>query len=291
MYDVVIVGAGPAGSTCARICSGKGLKTVLLDKEYFPRHKPCAGAVSVRALSLLDFVLPDAVIEKECYGVRIEFEDRSVEIRKDELIAVLVNRDDFDRVLAEKAAEKGALFLQGQKVIDVVETNHSVIVSTETKTYEARYLIGADGVHSRVAGLVRPPFKKDELALAAVCQVPAIDEEVDARLDKTIILRFGIAPTGYGWLFPHRGNYSVGAAGVASEFVEPRKTLAAYARSLQVEIDKVRGHFIPLGGIPRRIAANRILLAGDAAGFADPLQRRRDCTRHPVGPMRGACRP
>ena len=225
----------------------------------------------MQALSLLDFVLPDAVIEKKCYGVRIEYDDRSVEVQKDELIAALVNRDDFDRVLAEKAAENGALFLQGERVTDVVETNHSVIVTTETKAYQARYLIGADGVHSRVANLVRPPFKKDELALAAVSQVPALDEEVDTRLNKTIFLRFGIAPTGYGWLFPHRGNYSVGAAGIASEFVEPRQTLTAYARSLQVEVDRVRGYFIPIGGIPRRIAANRILLAGDAAGFADPL--------------------
>jgi flavin-dependent dehydrogenase len=63
----------------------------------------------------------------------------------------------------------------------------------------------------------------------------------------------------------------MGIAGLASEFSEPRKMLSQYGRSLHVKLEAIRGHFIPLGGIKRRIAANRILLAGDAAGFADPF--------------------
>ena len=158
MYDVIVVGAGPAGATCARICAREGLKTLLLDKETFPRQKPCAGAVSAQALSLLDFPLPDDVIEKECFGVQIRYHDRSIVVRKKERIAVLVSRDRFDRVLADKAVESGVQFLMGEKVVDDIETGDAVSVSTDKGRYEARFLIGADGIHSRVARSVRPPF-------------------------------------------------------------------------------------------------------------------------------------
>ncbi|HAR45089.1 MAG TPA: geranylgeranyl reductase, partial [Nitrospiraceae bacterium] len=71
MYDVIVAGAGPAGSTCARLCAKQGLRTLLLDKDRFPRSKTCAGAVSEQALMYLDFPLPHWVIERECFGARL----------------------------------------------------------------------------------------------------------------------------------------------------------------------------------------------------------------------------
>ena len=271
MYDVIVVGAGPAGATCARICARAGLNTLILDKDVFPRQKPCAGAVSAQALSLLGFPLSDDVIEKECFGVQIRYHNRSVVVRKKERIAVLVSRDRFDRFLADKAVESGARFLTGEKAVDVAETGDAVSLSTDKARYESRFIVGADGIHSRVARSVRPPFRKDEMVIASVCNTRAEDVVIDKRLHDTIAIDFGLAPLGYGWLFPHRGYFSMGIAGLASEFSEPRKTLSEYGRTLQVDLEAVRGHFIPLGGIKRRIAANRILLAGDAAGFADPF--------------------
>jgi geranylgeranyl reductase family protein len=268
-YDVIVVGAGPAGATSARACARGGLKTLLLDKDAFPRQKPCAGAVSARALALLDFPLSDDVIERECFGARIGCENRSVVVRKHERIAVLVSRDRFDRFLTDKAIESGARFLTGERVVAVTETVDAVTVSTDKNQYAARFVIGADGIHSAVARSVRPPFRKDELALAVVCNSPADDGLIDERQRDIITLDFGLAPLGYGWLFPHRGYFSAGIAGRASEFSGPREKLSEYGRSLQVKLDSIRGHFIPLGGIKRKIAADRTLLAGDAAGFAD----------------------
>src|SRR3990172_813303 len=110
MFDVIIAGAGPAGSTCARECAREGLKTLLLDKDSFPRSKPCGGAVSRRALSLLDFTLPDHIIEKECYGARVHYDGRSIEAHSNDRIAVLVSRERFDTFLADKAVESSARF-------------------------------------------------------------------------------------------------------------------------------------------------------------------------------------
>ena len=69
MFDLVVVGAGPAGSTAARIAAGMGLKVLILEKEKFPRYKPCGGALSERATSWLDLRLPEAVCEKAITGL------------------------------------------------------------------------------------------------------------------------------------------------------------------------------------------------------------------------------
>ncbi|HEX9021989.1 MAG TPA: geranylgeranyl reductase family protein [Nitrospirota bacterium] len=271
MYDVIVTGAGPSGSTCARLCAQQGLKTLLLDQDAFPRSKPCAGAVSVRALSHLDFPLPETIIEKECLAVRVHRNGRSVTARQNTRFAVVVSRKNFDSVLAEKAVESGAVFQASEQVVAVHDRDTHVEVSTKRAVHEARFLVGADGVYSRVARTLRPPLEKSELALALVSQVPADDQEIDGRLDQTLDLYFGIAPLGYGWLFPHRGHFSAGIAGRASEFSRPKEALREFSQELNIESTDIRGHFIPLGGIERPVARGRVLLTGDAAGFADPF--------------------
>lgn len=271
MYDVIIAGAGPAGSTCARSCAQQGLRTLLLDSADFPRSKPCGGAVSTQALSFLDFTIPEQIIEKECFGARVQCNGRSVFVRKEQRIAVLVRRDIFDSLLADKAIEAGARFLPGEEVTDVRQTHNVVEVLTGRATHQTRFLIGADGVHSRVAFALRPPFRKDETALALVSNVPAAPETMDQHPDTILDLCFGIAPLGYGWLFPHQGFCSLGIAGCADKLADPQKVLSDFAHACGMDIADVRGSFIPLGGSKRIVASRRILLAGDAAGFADPL--------------------
>ncbi len=271
MHDVIIAGAGPAGSTCARECARQGLKTLLLDKDLFPRSKPCGGAVSRRALSLLDFTLPEHIIEKECYGARVHYGGRTIEVRSKYRIAVLVSRERFDAFLADKAVESKARFVPGEKVVAVQEAGDGVTVVSEKATYQSRFLVGADGIHSRVALALRRPLGKPEMALALVSHVSADDDVMERRQNKTLDLHFGIAPHGYGWLFPHRGYYSLGMMGLASMIEDPKKVLSDFAHALGLDLSAVQGHYIPLGGIKRKVASNRILLVGDAAGFADPF--------------------
>jgi geranylgeranyl reductase family protein len=271
MYDVIIAGAGPAGSTCARECAREGLTTLLLDKDPFPRSKPCGGAVSQHALSLLDFTLPEHIIENECYGVRVHYGDRSIEVRSKYRYAVLVSREHFDAFLAEKAVESNAQFVPGEKVVAVQEAGDGVTVVSEKATYQSRFLIGADGIHSLVAPTLRRPLGKSEMILALVSHIPADDDSIDRRQHRTLDMHFGIAPRGYGWLFPHRGYYSLGMMGLASMIEDPKKVLSDFAHALGMELPSVQGHFIPIGGIKRKVASKRILLVGDAAGFADPF--------------------
>jgi geranylgeranyl reductase family protein len=271
MYDVIIVGAGPGGSTCARLCAQQGLRTLLLDKEAFPRPKPCAGAVSEQALSYLDFPLAPELIERECFGARIHFAGRTVDVLKEHRMAVLVSREKFDHYLAEKAAEAGALFRQGERVVNVSARKDRVEVATEQSVYEGRYVVGADGANSVVARTVRPFFSRDEIAAALVSAVPASNEEIDVRLGGSLEMRFGVAPLGYGWVFPHDGYYSLGIMGEADRFPAPQKAFSEFSRSVGLTAEKAQGHTIPLGGIPRDVTGRRTLLVGDAAGFGDPF--------------------
>ena len=270
-YDVIIAGAGPAGSTCAHICAKAGLRTLLLERDTFPRPKPCGGALSERALSHLGLSLPPGLIERECFGVRVHYGKYTVEVRKDLRIAVMVSREKFDHYLAQQAVDAGTILHEGEPVQEITSHRDRVEVRTDNGRYEARCLVGADGANSVVGRMVRPMFGRDEIAAALVGMCPSDDREIDARLDGLLDLYFGVTPLGYGWVFPHKGYYTVGVMGQALEFDAPLKVFSEFTASRGMAVARPYGHTIPWGGFPRSVVSKRVLLAGDAAGFADPF--------------------
>ncbi len=270
-YDVIIAGAGPAGSTCARMCAKAGLRTLLLERETFPRSKPCGGALSERALSHLGLSLPADLIERECFGVRVHYGKHTVEVRKDLRIAVMVDRKKFDQYLAQQAVDAGAILHEGEPAQVITSHRDRVEVRTDSGLYEARCLVGADGANSVVGRTVRPMFGRDEISAALVGRSPADDREIDARLGGMLDMYFGVAPMGYGWVFPHKGYYTMGVLGQASEFNSPLKVFNEFTAARGMGVDRPHGHTVPWGGFPRTVVGKRVLLAGDAAGFADPF--------------------
>lgn len=89
---------------------------MLLEKEKFPRYKPCGGGVSEHAISYLDFELPPEIIEWEVTGAKVTFKDQSVEVNKDHRISILVSRDKFDDLLLKKAKETGIEIHAGERL-------------------------------------------------------------------------------------------------------------------------------------------------------------------------------
>ena len=270
-YDVIIAGAGPAGSTCACACAKAGLRVLLLEGSTFPRPKPCGGILSERALSHLGFSLPSDLIERECFGVRVHYGKHTIEVRKEYRIAVMVNREMFDHFLARQAVLAGAVLHEGEPVRKVVVHRDRVEATTDVGQYEARCLVGADGANSVVGRMVRPMFGRDEIAAALVGMFPMDDREIDARLEGLLDLYFGVAPRGYGWVFPHKGYCAVGVLGQAAEFDAPQKAFSDFAASRGMAVARPQGHTIPWGRSTRTVKGRRIILAGDAAGFADPF--------------------
>src|SRR3990170_4724633 len=109
-HDAIVIGAGPAGSTAARLLAREGASVLLMDKHRFPRDKPCGGGVTLRAASVQDIDL-SPVIERTIYGARFSLRlGQSFDRRYREPLTYMTQRRRLDQLLAERAAESGADF-------------------------------------------------------------------------------------------------------------------------------------------------------------------------------------
>ncbi len=280
-YDVIVVGAGPGGSTAARFCAQAGLKTLLIEKEKLPRYKPCGGCLSLKTVHLLGFDL-SPVLENTIYGVNFTYclKDH-FSIRSEEPIAFLVMRDRFDHFLVRKALEKGAEILEGKRVTRVEETNHGVEVElARGGRLCCEYLIGADGSESIVAkSLSLLPSKSNSNGMGMESEIPFQSGERFPKEDlHHIHLDFGQIPNGYGWVFPKREGFSIGVGGM---FVEGGKIkIDQYFKNFlkglkyieEGKTGKVLGHPLPsFYDEGQRVSQGRRLLVGDAGHLMDPL--------------------
>ncbi|AKB31268.1 Geranylgeranyl diphosphate reductase [Methanosarcina siciliae C2J] len=270
MYDVIIIGGGPSGASAGRRAGKLGLNTLLLEKEEFPRYKPCGGGLSKHAISYLDFELPQDIIEWEVTGAKVFFKNQLIEAHKDYCLSVIVSRCMFDNLLLEKAKETGIEVHTGEKVLHCREMPEYVEIETNRGTYRAKFAIVAEGAHGIIKTCVRPVDTKEEYGICVVTEIPADEKEIEERLGKAIELHFGVADGGYGWVFPHRTYYSVGIGGVVKALPHPREAMLEFLKFTGFsENCKLHGHKIPWGGLKRRVAGSRVLLSGDAAGFVD----------------------
>ncbi len=280
--DVIVVGAGPGGSTAARFCARSGLKTLLIEKERFPRYKACGGCLSLKAAHLFDFDLTP-VIENTIYGAKFSYRlNDSFFIESKEPIAFMVMRDRFDQFLLEKACEEGARLLMGEKVTGIGEREDGVEVELISgEKVRAHYLIGADGAGSVVAKhLSLPADGRDGNGIAIQSEIPFDSSiPIPERERQFVHLDFGGITNGYGWVFPKREWLSIGIGGMFRETkrMNLRKHLDRFLKNLIYlhgrEPEIVKGHPLPsFYDEHQRVSRGRILLVGDAGHLMDPLQ-------------------
>ena len=269
MYDLIVVGAGPAGSAAAREAALQGLDTLILEKETFPRYKPCGGALSSKAASLLDFDLPSDICERTITGARVHFRDQVLERHKGYNLTTLISRCSFDHLLLQKAKEAGA-GIKTQKVQDFQEKEDHVSVKTKDGIYRCKSLVISTGCQDGLKNRIQGPDRKERMGVCLVAEIEEDEQKIEERLAGTLDIYFGVADGGYGWIFPHRGYYSVGIGGLSSHLRHPRQAMLQFLKKNGFsEGQRLHGHLIPQGGNRMRTALGRVLLAGDAAGFVD----------------------
>jgi len=273
-YDVIVVGAGPGGSTAAYELARRGTKVALFEQKELPRYKPCGGCLSLKVDHILE---PDfhPLAEKTVYGATFTFEGLDeFRLRSKRPVAYMVMRDRFDHFLTEKARGARADVHPGERVIDAAETPQGVRVKTAKAEYTAQFLVGADGANGVVARCVGLTPRR----AVAVC----VEAEVTTGLQAPAMpgdevrIEFGSIPFGYGWVFPKGDHLSIGVGGLRDKIGNPRKFYDEFLvdQGLMDAItdEKRKGYIIPVfAGGHEPIASARTLLIGDAAALVDPF--------------------
>jgi geranylgeranyl reductase family protein len=240
---------------------------LLLDRQRFPRDKPCGGGVTVRAARRLPFAL-DAVVEDVVERVELRLGSRAHERVSAKALVLMTQRRRLDAFLAEAAVRAGAEFRDGVRVSQVAVDAGGVAVDG----VRADALIGADGANGVVArslGLCPDPI----YGVALEGNLP-LAETTPEHYRGRIVFDLGTVRGGYGWVFAKYDHVNLGVGGRSSEGPRLRAHLARFCAAHGTSTDRlrdVRGHRLPVArpGVP--LACGRALVCGDAAGLVDPL--------------------
>ena len=271
-FDVLVVGAGPAGSTAAYRLAREGASVLLADKATFPRDKPCGGGLTMRAVRLLPFSV-EPVVEDRTNRVRFGLDfTRRFERRLDDPLVLMTQRVRLDAFLVEQAVAAGAEFRDGVRVTDLAAAEDGVEASVngiKVAANQALLADGANGTSTRAVGL--DDGRDYGVALEANVPYGVVSEDEYRGL---LCLELANVPGGYGWVFPKGDHVNLGVGGWEREGPRLRGHLARFCREYGIpesSLENVRGHRLPLIHARARVAKGRVALLGDAAGLVDPL--------------------
>ena len=271
-YDVIVVGAGPAGATLAYELARKGITVLLLEKENLPRYKCCAGGVTSKAAKLLDFDI-SGIAEDTIHRASFTFNLGTPYLgRYDRPLLYTVMRDVFDHSLATRARRSGADLMDGQNVKRIQPSADYIEVSSAHNIFRSRIVVGADGAYSVVARDL--DMHKGTKCLVAIESEITVPEEKLGEWRSQILIDLGYVPGGYAWVFPKRDHLSIGVGCLSSQARELSHHHERFLHSLGLgsyTITRSSSQKIPTRTRGRLVWRNQALLVGDAAGLADPL--------------------
>jgi geranylgeranyl reductase family protein len=257
-FDVLVVGGGPAGSTTAYRLAEAGASVLLVDKARFPRDKPCGGGITTRAL-LACPVDPSPVVEEEVDVIEIRFRYAdAVERRSPKPVVHMTQRRRLDAFLLDAARERGVEVREGT-TIEAAKAPADIVVGAD----------GANGTTARAFGLGRGIVHG--VAYEGNAAYGVVSRE---RYARRAVVELADIPGGYGWVFAKGDHVNVGVGAWQAEGPRIREHLARICAAHGLEpgqLEGLRGHRLPLRRPGVRIAGERALLVGDAAGLIDPV--------------------
>ena len=298
MYDIIIVGGGPAGTTAALYAKKLGLRSILIEKAIFPRDKICGDALSgksVRMMRELDILsevekLNGAQINRITFGSPSNKQfDISLNNKKNDKIkkkGFVIPRKIFDNYLFKKASNVTET-RQGARVIDIIKKNNFVI-GVIVKNYDGKeesiyapIILGCDGPFSIIArklGLYKMDMNHTSVAIRCYYRgVKGLSDQIELHFLKEV-------KPGYLWLFPAgKGIANIGIGLSKSDAKKESRTLSQILNDVikskyfkkrfsdAIQLEKPIGWNLPLGTIHRKNYGNGFMLLGDAAGLVDPF--------------------
>jgi menaquinone-9 beta-reductase len=300
--DVIVVGAGPAGSTTAYYLAQAGLDVLLLEKSRFPREKVCGDGLTPRGVKAL-VAMGIGVSERDGWvrnkGLRVIGAGKRMELLWPELSSypgygLVRPRTDLDQMLAGRARSAGARLLEGVTVTGPVLDDRTGRVTgvtarpagaEEERTYAARVVVAADGNSSRLSvamGLHKRDDRPLGVAVRTYYKTPRHDDDY---LESWLDLWDGdrLLP-GYGWIFgmgDGTSNVGLGLLNTSAAFgqTDYHALLRRWLKGMPAEwgfteenrTQPVRGAALPMGFNRTPHYYNGLLLVGDAGGMVNPF--------------------
>ena len=284
--DVLVIGAGPAGSSTAKHAALNGAQVILMDKKSeIGSPKRCAEGVSKEGLKKLGIEPNSRWVTKELSGVRlISPNGTDVWMKEDQVklpeAGYILERKVFDKFMAMDAARAGATIMIKTLARGMRKDYDGYIVSCESMgedfEIKAKIVVGADGPESRVGrwGGLKTAVKPKNMESGIQFEMVGLEME-----DPDVIeFYFGsVAPGGYAWIFPKGDDIANVGLGIVStvtdksayeHLLEFVKNCPATQNAQPVELN-VGGD--PVGGMIKNLVKDNLMIVGDAAGHVNPL--------------------
>jgi menaquinone-9 beta-reductase len=272
MFDVAIVGSGPAGSSCAAFCANVGLRTLMLEREIFPREKVCGDCLNpacwpiLRQLQLVERVrtLPHGVLDRVEF-IGIGGRTLTVTLPTGDEAEIAVKRSLFDQLTMNRARELGTTIYDGSTVTALTgpgTLTQNWTITAADKTFESRVIVAADGRNSTVARLCNllPRGAKERIALQTHLPLPQ-------GFGNRVVLQF--LPEGYS------GQAPVGAGELNLCLVSVPSKMSVMRSWAEARFGISREHawrtITPLTRAPIAAAHRSLFLVGDAARVVEPF--------------------
>ncbi|TLQ47339.1 geranylgeranyl reductase family protein [Streptomyces marianii] len=280
VWDVVVVGAGPAGASAAYAAAVAGRRVLLLEKAELPRYKTCGGGIIGPSRDALPpgFELP---LKDRVHAVTFSMNGRLARTRRSRrMLFGLINRPEFDAALVQYAEKAGAVLRTGATVSRVEQHGPAVpdrrtvaVVLADGETVLARAVVGADGSASRIGAHVGVKTDQVDLGLEAEIPVPAtVAEDWAGR----VLIDWGPMPGSYGWVFPKGDVLTVGVISARGEGAATKRYLEDFIARLGLagfEPAVSSGHLTRCRSDDSPLSRGRVLVCGDAAGLLEPWTR------------------
>jgi len=264
-YDAVVIGAGPAGSSCAAELANRGMRVLLLDKKRFPRQKLCGGCVSSRINPYLPKGWQVSIlnpVKGAILGFKDIYEKRKVDIP----VAWTVDRSLFDTFLLREAERKGADVLESAEFFFFEDNESFFKVITSAGVFKTDFLIGADGFYTKVGR---------QLGYRRRQYFRSVEVEGEGNLKEEVFIKIGVVSRGYFWIFPKRDKVNIGIATTGKEQLpEVLKECVTNGSPFNLRrTGKPKSWPIPFSTKREDIhlGKGKVVLVGDAAGLVDPL--------------------
>jgi len=261
LYDIIIIGAGPAGLNCAKALSECGKKILLLEKKEVIGPKVCAGGLTMPDLEYLK--IPDDILGRKFDGVTVHSPLSKCDIGSEEYFICTIDRKTLGQWQLGKIDRSKIEIRTGTTVAGIEKDS---IVLSDGERIGFKYLVGADGSNSLVRKYLG--LKTESFGIGIQYVIPGWNcEKLEFFLDSNVFHAW------YGWIFPHKDFVSVGCGANPKTF--PLKQLRAnferWLKDMRIDVSKGRYEAHSINYDYRGYKFDNIFLAGDAAGLTSGL--------------------